>query len=362
MLERYDPAKEFFFRVMFDVAPPVVWRTPLEELEVTIKDTGDFSTDAAAADDLIRQYRKQHGFSRVVAGRGLQLGDTLVIDLEITSKATGLALPGLSHKRFSFDTEADVLGITSGMLGMKAGESRTFDMSMPADYDVEFWQSMPVKVTIKVHEIFEWTLPEFNDEYVAKQLEGKWKSAKEMREALIASTAMQRITEVDKALEDAVVKAVADALDMPEVPPRMVEQLGERQFQAQLLQMIEDRIGSREDVEKLATEEMAAEFIRERKKDLEDQVKFNLAVDDIWVRKGLVLEDEAVEAEFALRARQMEAVGQPFDREDMLEDVRETVKSVTVIEWLKDNVKRHVLPYTAADDKAAKAKGEPVAA
>lgn len=36
------------------------------------------------------------------------------------------------------------------------------------------------------------------------------------------------------------------------------------------------------------------------------QVKFNLAVDDIWVRKGLVLEDEAVEAEFSLRARQME--------------------------------------------------------
>lgn len=38
-------------------------------------------------------------------------------------------------------------------------------------------------------------------------------------------------------------QAVADALDMPEVPPRMVEQLGERQFQAQLLQMIEDVSG-----------------------------------------------------------------------------------------------------------------------
>ncbi len=33
---------------------------------------------------------------------------------QITSKATDQVLPGLSHKRFSFDTEADVLGITSG--------------------------------------------------------------------------------------------------------------------------------------------------------------------------------------------------------------------------------------------------------
>ncbi|GLC38424.1 hypothetical protein PLESTB_001579600 [Pleodorina starrii] len=373
MLQRYDPSTAFTFNVHFDVAPPVVWATPLEQLAVTIRDTGDFSTDAAAADDLIRQYRKQHGFSRVAAGRGLQMGDTLVMDMEIRSEASGQVLPGLTHSRISFDTEQDVLGITAGMLGMKVGESRTFPMNMPDDYEVEFWQNMPVKVNIKVHEIFEWTLPEFDDEYVSTHHGGKWRSAAEMREALIASTAMQRIQQLDKALEDEVVKVVAGALDMPEVPRRMVEQLGERQFQAALLQMIEDRIGSREDVEKLATEEMAAEYIEQRKKELEDQVKFNLAIDDIFVSRSLELDEGAVEAEYDLRVQQMQAVGQPFEREELLEDVRETVKSVTVIEWLKDNIKREVLPYNsdksgagaeagsgAAGSKAG--RGEPVAA
>ncbi|EFJ43644.1 hypothetical protein VOLCADRAFT_96204 [Volvox carteri f. nagariensis] len=392
MLERYDPATEFSFNAHFDVAPPVVWAVPLEQLSVTIKDTGDFQTDAAAADDLIRQYRKQHGFSRVAAGRGLQTGDTLVMDMEVRSESSGQPLPGLTHTRISFDTEQDVLGITSGMLGMKVGESRTFKMMMPEDYEVEFWQNMPVVATVKVHEIFEWTLPEFNDAYVEQHHAGKWRSAAEMREALIASTAMQRLQQLDKQLEDAVVKAVADSLAIPEVPARMVEQLGERQFQAQLLQMIEDvgegsgahltspllikpsphstppsqRIGSQEDIEKLATEEVAAEFIAQRRKDLEDQVKFNLAVDDIFVSRGLELDEGAVEAEYDLRVRQMQAVGQPFEREELLEDVRETVKSVTVIEWLKDNIKREVLPYNC-DDNTATAAGtgqdsrEPVA-
>ncbi|GIL63299.1 hypothetical protein Vafri_17396 [Volvox africanus] len=368
MLERYDPATTFTFSAHFDVAPPVVWATPLEQLAVTIKDTGDFQTDAAAADDLIRQYRKQHGFSRVVAGRGLQMGDTLVLDMQIRGEASGQALPGLTHSRISFDTEQDVLGITPGMLGMKVGESRTFKMKMPDDYEVEFWQNMPVTAAVKVYEIFEWTLPEFDDSYVAQHHEGKWRSAAEMREALIASTAMQRLQQLDKQLEDAVVKVVADALEMAEVPPRMVEQLGERQFQAQLLQMIEDRIGSREDVEKLATEEMAAEFIAQRRKDLEDQVKFNLAIDEIFSSHGLELDQGAVEAEYELRVRQMQAVGQPFEREELLEDVRETVKSVTVIEWLKDNIKREVLPYNHnnSDGNAAAGTGqsqrEPVAA
>lgn len=54
-----------------------------------LRDTGDFTTDAAAADDLLRQYRKQHGFSRVAAGRGLQLGDTLVMDLEVSRRGPG---------------------------------------------------------------------------------------------------------------------------------------------------------------------------------------------------------------------------------------------------------------------------------
>ncbi|GFR44774.1 hypothetical protein Agub_g6106 [Astrephomene gubernaculifera] len=353
MLERYDPARDFCFTALFDVAPPLVWRTPLEAIEVTIRDTGDLASDTAAADDLIRQYRKQHGFSRVVAGRGLQRGDTLVMDMQVVTAAGQQPLPGLTKSRISFDTEEDALDITTGMLGMRAGEVRSFDMSLPHDYPLEVWQGMPVRVNVRVHEVFEWTLPEFDDAYVAAHHGSQWSSATEMREALVASTAMQRMQLLDQQLGEAVVKAVAGALDMPEVPPRMVERLGERQFQAQLLEMINDRVGTREDIEKLATEEMAAEFVQQRRSELEEQVKFNLAVDDIFERQGLTLDEEMVAQEFALRERQMQAVGQPPSREELMEDVRETVKTVIVTEWLKDNIKRHVLPYNSGGQDGA---------
>lgn len=49
-----------------------------------------------------------------------------------------------------------------------------------------------------------------------------------------------------------------------------------------------------------------------------------------------------------------QAVEQPFDRQELLDDVRETVKSVTVIEWLKDNIKREVLPYDHAGSQGPK--------
>lgn len=37
MLERYDPGREFTFTATFDVAPPLVWRRPLQDITVTIQ-------------------------------------------------------------------------------------------------------------------------------------------------------------------------------------------------------------------------------------------------------------------------------------------------------------------------------------
>lgn len=50
--------------------------------------------------------------------------------------------------------------------------------------------------------------PQFDDEYVATHHTGKWRSAAEMREALITSTAIQRVQRLDQQLEDAVVQVI----------------------------------------------------------------------------------------------------------------------------------------------------------
>ncbi len=123
----------------------------------TLSDMGDYASDAAAADDLIRQVtvgrqdakgswgaergravegrrarrgrwadtaplppplfpqtRKQHGFTRVAVSRGVAPGDMLIMDLAVSSRATGQPLPGLTHSRFSFDTDIDPLGLMAG--------------------------------------------------------------------------------------------------------------------------------------------------------------------------------------------------------------------------------------------------------
>ena len=96
------------------VAPPLEWNKPYRELTVTIKDNGNLATDEAAADGLIRQALKKAGFQRVVPDRGLQSGDTAIIDLEVKVQGGKMPLPGLSQSKVVFDTEADPLDLTSG--------------------------------------------------------------------------------------------------------------------------------------------------------------------------------------------------------------------------------------------------------
>ena len=43
-----------------------------------------------------------------------------------------------------------------------------------------------------------------------------------MKKGLLATTAMERVKDLDKLLEDRILDAVVDCLDMPEVPENMV--------------------------------------------------------------------------------------------------------------------------------------------
>jgi len=46
------------------------------------------------------------------------------------------------------------------MEGMLAGDERKFSITFPRDYNVELWRGMDADVTVKVHEVFNWALPE----------------------------------------------------------------------------------------------------------------------------------------------------------------------------------------------------------
>lgn len=349
MEEGFDPAKPFSFEVEFETAPPITWVKPYKGLEVTIRDNGDFSTDSAAVEDLIHQYRKSKGFQRVVQGRGLEKGDTCIMDIEVTPTGGGKPLPGLSKNKAPLDTDLDPLGLVPGMLGMAVGDERTVPISFPEDYSVELWRGTSADAMVKVHELFYWVLPEFDDAFVKAHHGQQWQTADEFRKGLLAETAMERIKELDRQLEDSLLDAVVGCMSVPEVPEKLVLDMGMTQYRSNLLRMLQTGAASKEDAEKLLTEELMEEYIAKNRKDLEDLVKFNLAVEAIFLAEGLKVDEADVASEMEMQKQSYEGSDVEYDADVMREQVVDNFKNVMVIEWLKDNCQRNVQPYVAAD-------------
>ncbi|MEW5305071.1 MAG: hypothetical protein WDW36_007635 [Sanguina aurantia] len=407
LIDSFDPALPLSVELEYEVLPTISWKRPYRELEVTLQDSGDITTDAAATTDLILQYRKQHGSQRIVTGRGMTRGDICIVDLEVFVEGSSEPLPGLSKKRMHFDTDVDPLGLAASMSGMQPGNQQDISVVFPDDYEVELWQGLQGKAHVTIHELFTWVLPQFDDSFVTTHY-AAMESADNMRKQLLATTVMQRLQQLDRDLEDVVMKAVVECAGVEEVPQALITDLGEKQYRAVLLKMVADllplsmpalrgrslrrppttpcpatrvrvpgpsiptrcvaspcrpdvapplvraqRIATLKEVEELASPDSLREYIEKKREELTTATIFNLLVDDIIEAESLTLDQTDVDAEVAQRKQQYTSQGVEFDEVMLVAEVEETFKSVKVIEWLKDNVKRVVKPWKSDAPAAA---------
>jgi len=96
--------------------------------------------------------------------RGAQNGDFLVIDFE--GRMNGKAFDGGSGSQYAVElgTGRLVDELEAGLVGMKAGEERDIDLTMPADYGATHLAGKAVTFHVKVSDVKERVLPELDDE------------------------------------------------------------------------------------------------------------------------------------------------------------------------------------------------------
>lgn len=148
------------------------------------------------------------------------------------------------------------------MAGMQAGEERTFEFDFPLDWHVEPWRGERASATLKVRELFEWDLPQYDDAFVAEHYPA-FSSADDMRSSLLATTAMERFKATQREAADRIMEAVAASVDV-DIPHAYLMAVAEREFQEKLLRMISDGVATPEQVEGMATEEGLTAFVEER--------------------------------------------------------------------------------------------------
>jgi len=258
-------------------------RVPFETTEI----------DDAKVDEALEQVRRRHA-GLVEVERPAQVGDVLRCTLVMRRGDEVLSGESMEERDLELDRETVIPEIVDGIVGLSAGEQRSFEATLPQDYRREELRGATVTVDVSVISVRERELPPLDDSLAA--LDGNGTTLQELREHLREQLSTAAAENDRERHESKVLSGLRD-LTRVDVPEVMIDREIDRQ-----LSDLEYRLGaiglpfdkylelSGQTVEKLRGERRAGAV---------ERVKLELALDALAAAEGLEVDEAQVEREVA---------------------------------------------------------------
>ena len=202
-IKKFVPGDTLEFTAESDILPEVKLgdykklKSKREEAKVT----------AADVDEIIQ--RMQENFvERKAVKREAKRGDEVIIDF--TGKKDDVAFEGGSAKDYALQLGDGqfIPGFEDGIVGHKAGETFSLDLTFPKDYHAKDMAGQKVVFDVTLRTVNELTLPEVNDEFAAKC--GPFTDVKELKSDIKREIAAQKEREATEKLKDALVSELTE--------------------------------------------------------------------------------------------------------------------------------------------------------
>jgi len=196
------------------------------------------------------------------------------------------------ERDLELDRESVMPGIVDGIIGLAAGDQRSFDVTLPQDYPREELRGATVTIDVTVHAVRERKLPPLDDSLAA--LDGHGESLAELREHyrnLLTTSAAQADQE---RFEADVLATLRDQVRV-DVPEAMVEREIERQLNDLEYRLSSLGIPMEKYLELTGT---SLEKLRsERRETAMQRVRLELALDGVAAAEGLEVDESQVQRE-----------------------------------------------------------------
>ena len=241
--------------------------------------------DAEVTQALERLRDRAAGY-RAVEGRGVDGGDTAVVDLERRDP------DGATDKHENVSIElggsANPPGLDEHLLGLEAGEVKAFTLHYPDDYAVKELAGLDVGYTVTVKAIKKRVLPALDDEF-AKDL-GEFETLDALRTHVRSDLEHEAGHEADRRVRAELMKQLAARVPF-EVPVSLVERELDRRIEDFAGRLMRQNVDPRQaGIDWSAFRESQRQVAREA-------VAAALVLDEVGRREHLDPTDEEVERE-----------------------------------------------------------------
>ena len=282
-LERAQPLK---FTATVTVKPEVDLRDYLT-LRVPMETT---ETTEESIDQAIQEARRRHSELADV-DRAAQAGDVIRCTL-VMRRGDEVLTGGDEERELELDRELVIPAIVDGVIGLTAGESRSFETTLPQDYRQEELRGATVTIDVTVHAVRERTLPPEDDALAV--LDGHGPTLEDLREHYRTALAVEAADQDRERHEAAALEALRDyvRVDVPEaMTDREIErQLADLEYRLASLGLPLDRY--------IEMSGQTMEALRaERRESAASRVRLELALDALAVAEGIEVDENQVERE-----------------------------------------------------------------
>jgi trigger factor len=292
-----EEGRPLTFTASFETVPPI---DPGDYSTLQLRRTSADVTDEAV-DQALSRLREQSARYEPVEGRGVETGDSVVLDLKRTAdeRAEGDAA-GAEHAGTKTDTHEDVTvdiggpanppGFDEQLAGMTAGSQKTFDVHYPDDYAIKELAGTTVTYDVTVKTIRKRIVPALDDEF-AKDV-GDFDSLDTLRRRVREDLEHEAKHESERALRADLMKQLASRVTV-DVPEALLEREIDRRVEEFVRRLMDQQI------DPMRTNVNWEEF-RERQRDAASEaVRGALVLDEVARREQIAVSNEDVEKEIA---------------------------------------------------------------
>lgn len=297
VVEEGQPLK---FTAAFETVPPI---EPGDYESLTVHRQGAVVSEEAV-EQALSQLRERAARYEPVEGRGVETGDSVLMDLVRTAVKPAeeplIIVPGQDapapqtesdkHDNVTVDigAAANPPGFDEALTGLTAGEEKSFDVSYPEGYAVEELAGTTVRYDVHVKAIRKRVLPELDDEF-AKDL-GEFDSLEALRARVRGDLEHEASREAEREMRAELLRQLARRVQF-DVPPALLDREVDRRVEEFVRRLIEQQI------DPMRTDINWEEFRERQKEAAAEAVQSALVLDEVARREGIVASEEEIEAE-----------------------------------------------------------------
>lgn len=273
------------------VTKPEVKLGDYKDLSVSVETSKDVSDDEV--NDKIERERNNLA-ELVLKEDAAEAGDTVVIDF--VGSVDGVEFDGGKGDNFSLELGSGqfIPGFEDQLIGKKAGEEVTVEVTFPENYQAEELAGKDAKFATTIHEVKAKEVPELDDE-LAKDIDDEVDTLDELKAKYRKELESAKAVAYDEAVEAAAIDLAVANAEIVELPEEMIHAEVHRAMQEFMGNMQRQGISPEMYFQLTGTSE--EDLHKQYEADADKRVKTNLVIEAIAKAEGFEASAEEIEKE-----------------------------------------------------------------